>query len=182
MELRPAAESRRWLWFTLVLAASMLCGWQMQSARQSATSWPANVATTVLQPAQSAATGLDQGVRGLFGGLRQHRQLVQENAALRARLAEYRPTVERLVEADQELARLRALLRLQETEGLSAVAARTVARGPSPWFQTLTVNCGGRWGVAPGAAVLAPGGLVGQVFQVSAVPTGWRIALRARSM
>ncbi len=167
MDIRPAADSRRWLWFALVLGASMLCGWQSQTARHAQASWPADVATSLLQPVESAAAGVDRGVSGLIGRFTRQRTLAAENAALRARLEQVRPTVEQLAEAQQEVARLRALLALREANTGAGVAARAVSRGPSPWFQTLTINAGRKDGLEPGAAVLAPAGLVGQVYQVS---------------
>ncbi|NUQ02134.1 MAG: rod shape-determining protein MreC, partial [Armatimonadetes bacterium] len=59
------------------------------------------------------------------------------------------------------------LLRLREAVDVPAVAARAIARGPSSWFRTLTIGVGRRDGIQPGSAVLAPGGLLGQVYQVS---------------
>jgi rod shape-determining protein MreC len=74
----------------------------------------------------------------------------------------------RLEEVEQENARLRELLAFRERLVGEVIAATVVGRDATGLARTLTIDRGERDGVRRGAAVLAPAGVVGQVFQVSA--------------
>jgi rod shape-determining protein MreC len=71
-----------------------------------------------------------------------------------------------LEEARRENQRLETLLGLRETIPFSYVAARVVGRDSTNWFHSLLIDRGSRHGVERHGAVVAPGGLVGQVVEV----------------
>jgi rod shape-determining protein MreC len=73
-----------------------------------------------------------------------------------------------LEEALQENARLRDLLAFKERLAGEVLAAAVVGRDATGLARTLTIDRGERDGVVKGAAVLAPAGIVGQVFLASA--------------
>ena len=80
----------------------------------------------------------------------------------------------RLVELERDNRRLRQLLQLQQAGG-RLVSAPVISREPGGWWQQLELGKGQFDGIAPGAAVLAPGGLIGRVASVT--PSTARVAL-----
>jgi rod shape-determining protein MreC len=74
----------------------------------------------------------------------------------------------RLEEVERENARLRDLLAFRERLAGDVLAAAVVGRDATGLARTLTIDRGESDGVVKGAAVLAPAGVVGQVFLASA--------------
>ena len=91
-----------------------------------------------------------------------------ELEALQARITALEEQTVRLEEAEQENARLRELLQFRERLVGELLAAAVVGRDATGLARTLTIDRGERDGVVKGAAVLAPAGVVGQVFLASA--------------
>jgi rod shape-determining protein MreC len=69
-----------------------------------------------------------------------------------------------MLEADN--LRLRELLDLQQAGG-KAIPAPVISRTAGGWWRQLVLGRGSLQGVAPGQAVVAPGGLVGRVVSVT---------------
>jgi rod shape-determining protein MreC len=90
-----------------------------------------------------------------------------ENAVLRARVRQLMQELDALAEFELENARLRKLVAFRATVPGDLLAARVVGRDATGRGRTLTIDRGERAGVTKGAAVLAPEGVVGQVFLVS---------------
>lgn len=80
----------------------------------------------------------------------------------------------RLAALEAENARLRGLLGLRQASPTRLTAA-VIAREPAGWWQTLRIGRGSLQGVREGAAVLAPGGLIGLVSSVT--PTTAQVTL-----
>jgi rod shape-determining protein MreC len=80
----------------------------------------------------------------------------------------------RLAELERDNQRLRQMLQL-ERAGRGLVSAAVISREPAGWWQQLELGKGRLDGLAPGDAVLAPGGLIGRVASVT--PTTARVAL-----
>src|SRR5215813_11393962 len=70
-------------------------------------------------------------------------------------------------EAEALRARLRTLLDFRRTLGGTLLTTRVIGHDAAGLSRTLVVDQGSAAGIAKGAAVLAPEGIVGQVFQVS---------------
>lgn len=157
---------RRWFWIAVLMIGCALAGIQSRPRTVGPASPPVDVAATVSRPAQSVLARLCTGTRRLFGGLGGLWEAEQTNERLRVEVERLRATDEELAECRQELARLRALVGLQDAVKRPVVAARSIGRGPSPWFHTLDVDVGRKQGVGPGCAVVAPAGLVGQLYRV----------------
>lgn len=87
--------------------------------------------------------------------------------ALRARAQLLEERTVRLEETERENARLRELLAFRERLAGELLAASAIGRDATGLARTITIDRGERDGVAKGAAVLAPAGVVGQVFLVS---------------
>lgn len=92
--------------------------------------------------------------------------LRRERDRLRAQLKAIERESVRTQELALENARLEKLLQLKSEQQRSMKAARVIGREGAPWFRTMLVDIGGRAGVCEGDAVLAEGGLVGQLFDI----------------
>jgi rod shape-determining protein MreC len=90
-----------------------------------------------------------------------------EAEALRGRVRQLEQDTARLAETEAENARLRTLLDFRKTLGGTLLTTRVVGHDAAGLSRTLVIDQGSAAGIAKGAAVLAPGGIVGQVFQVS---------------
>jgi rod shape-determining protein MreC len=76
---------------------------------------------------------------------------------------ELRDSRERVAEAQ----RLEKLFQLSEKSGYQTVVARVIARDPSMWFDSVTIDKG-RWsGVDVNMPVITPGGIVGRIVSTS---------------
>ena len=121
----------------------------------------------LMAPLQRAGTAASRTVADVWhetAGLWRARE---EAEALHARVVELERDTARLAEADLENARLRDLLAFRETLKGELLTARVIGRDPSALSRTITIGQGSAAGIARGAAVLAPGGLVGQIILVS---------------
>lgn len=101
----------------------------------------------------------------------------EEAAWLRKRLREIDQRRESTTGLERENARLQALLDLRERMPGQGVAARVTSAETKGLFHSATLGKGTRDGIAPGMAVIAPDGVVGQVFQAS--PSAARVLLLA---
>ena len=103
------------------------------------------------------------GLRDVWAGYVQLRDVRTENAALRQNVA----ALELRLQEERAFARrarsLEQLLELREATELRTVGARVIAADATPWFRTLTVDRGTGDGVRPDLAVIAPKGVVGRV-------------------
>ncbi|WP_418790746.1 rod shape-determining protein MreC [Phosphitispora sp. TUW77] len=93
-----------------------------------------------------------------------------ENKQLRERVLSLEAENNLLREYEYQNLRLRELLQFKDTvvKDYNMVSASVVARNPSNWFRTITVNRGENDGVAKNMAVVTSKGLVGRVINVSA--------------
>src|SRR5439155_184914 len=106
-------------------------------------------------------------VIGTWRGVGELMHSREENETLRQRVRELEEQVTRLGEAELENVRLRRLLDLRETLRGDVLTARVIGRDATGIARTLVVDRGDADGVVKGAAVLAPEGIVGQVFLAS---------------
>jgi rod shape-determining protein MreC len=85
--------------------------------------------------------------------------------------AELRDTRDRAAEGE----RLEKLFQLNQKSGYQSVVARVIARDPSMWFDSVTIDKG-RWaGVDVNMPVVTPGGIVGRI--VSTGPLSSQVML-----
>jgi rod shape-determining protein MreC len=91
----------------------------------------------------------------------------KENKVLKKQLA----LVEQIENQNQELARenarLKKFVEFTASDPGTHVAARVIARDPSPWFKTIMIDKGEKHGLEKNAPVLVPEGIVGQITKVS---------------
>lgn len=117
-----------------------------------------------LQNASSKATG---ATSGFFQQIWNFRSTAAENEQLKQRLSEVETELHTTRQAAVENDRLKALLNLNEQTSIKNVPARVIARDPSVWFNTITINRGSSSGVEQNMPVVTPGGIVGRVITVS---------------
>jgi len=121
----------------------------------------------VMAPVQRAGTRASRAVVDTWEGLEGLWRARVEADALRARVQELERQAARLAETELENARLRQLLDFRQTLAGALLTARIIGHDATGLSRTITIDQGTAAGVTRGAAVLAPGGLVGQVFLTS---------------
>ncbi len=116
-----------------------------------------------LQSASSKATG---ATTGFFQQIWNFRSTAYENEQLKERLAQVENELYTAKDAAAENERLKALLNLKEQTNIKSVPARVIARDPSVWFNTITINQGSMAGIGMNMPVVTAGGIVGRVITV----------------
>jgi rod shape-determining protein MreC len=116
-----------------------------------------------LQNASSKATG---ATSGFFQQIWNFRSTAKENEQLKERLTSLETELHTARQTAAEAERLRALLNLNEQTNIKSVPARVIARDPSVWFNTITINRGSSSGVEMNMPVVTAGGIVGRIITV----------------
>lgn len=117
-----------------------------------------------LQSASSKATG---ATSGFFRQILNFRSTAYENEQLKQQVATLESELNNARQAETENERLKGLLNLSEQIDIKSVPARVIARDPSVWFNTITINRGSTSGISVNMPVVAGGGIVGRVITVS---------------
>jgi rod shape-determining protein MreC len=94
------------------------------------------------------------------------RRLADENAMLRQELVARAPATQGYARAQEENARLRALLDVRAQYASTAVAVQVLYTSRDPFTQKVFIDKGASAGVAAGAGVIDASGVVGQVTRV----------------
>jgi rod shape-determining protein MreC len=133
------------------------------------------VVQSVTYPIQRGASTVGHFFGGLFGGISELRRASAENQQLRARVeqiqTELRDTRQKAAQAD----RLEKLLNLNPQSSYQTVTAQVIARDPSVWFDSVSIDKG-RWaGVEINMPVVTSDGIVGRV--VSTGPLNAQVML-----
>jgi len=126
-----------------------------------------SIAHAITYPIQQGTSSVGNWIGGLFGNFGELRRASTENQQLHQQIeqmqTELRDTRERAAEAE----RLEKLFKLNETSAYQTVVARVIARDPSMWFDSVTIDKG-RWaGVQVNMPVVTAGGIVGRVISTS---------------
>lgn len=124
------------------------------------------VAAAVLYPLQRAllVPGEALGYVGEYFGSK--RELADRNATLERELVASGPATQGYALAQQENARLKALLGLRDQFGGAATAVEVLYAGRDPFAQKLFVDKGSKAGIEAGEGVIDEAGVVGQVTRV----------------
>jgi rod shape-determining protein MreC len=122
------------------------------------------VVQSVAYPIQRGASSVGHLFGGLFGGVGELRRASVENQQLRAQVeqmqGELRDTRQKAAQAD----RLEKLLNLTQQSSYQTVTAQVIARDPSMWFDSISIDKG-RWaGVEINMPVVTSDGIVGRVI------------------
>jgi len=161
-EIRQRAP---WLFVALLVAQLALMAYD---ARDSVTKqrmirvW----AQTIVSPFQGLASGIGHAGSNVISYVKNLRNAAAENSELKQRVEQMEAELSQLRASRDENERLKALLGFKEQSTYQTVAARVIARDPSVWFDTITINRGSSSGVELNMPVAAPGGIVGRVIAV----------------
>ncbi|MDQ3134775.1 MAG: rod shape-determining protein MreC, partial [Acidobacteriota bacterium] len=109
------------------------------------------------------------GSVGFFQHVGNLRHAATENEGLKQRLAEAEAELRDARAARDENERLKRLLEIREEADYEIVPARVIARDPSVWFNSLTVNRGSTSGIELNMPVATRDGIIGRVVGVSPV-------------
>lgn len=118
-------------------------------------------------PFQSASSKASGATSGFFRQIWNFRSTALENEDLKQRLAQAELELRTTRQEAAESQHLRELLSLTETSEIKTVPARVIARDPSVWFNSITINRGSSSGVAINMPVVTAGGIVGRVITVT---------------
>lgn len=125
------------------------------------------VAQSIMYPIQRGASSVGNWIGGLFGGVGELRRASVENQQLRVQVEqmqnELRDTRQKAAEAE----RLEKILKLSEQTKYKNVAAQVIARDPSLWFDSVTINKGRAAGVEINMPVVTSDGIVGRIVSTS---------------
>jgi rod shape-determining protein MreC len=121
---------------------------------------------TFASPLQNASSKASGATTGFFQQIWNFRSTAQQNEALKERLMKVEQELNEARQATAENERLRALLNLNEQSVIKSIPARVIARDPSVWFNTITINRGTSSGIAVNMPVVTGGGIVGRVITV----------------
>lgn len=118
-------------------------------------------------PLQSASSKASGATSGFLKQIVNFHSTAQENEELRKQLAAAQDELRNARQQAAENERLKGLLNLREQSEYQIVPARVIARDPSVWFNTITINRGSSSGVAINFPVVTATGIVGRVVTVS---------------
>jgi rod shape-determining protein MreC len=118
-------------------------------------------------PLQSASSKASGATSGFFQQIWNFRSTAQANEQLKERLTQAETELHTAQQAAAENERLKALLSLNEQTDIKKIPARVIARDPSVWFNTITINRGSSSGIAVNMPVVTASGIVGRVITVS---------------
>ena len=124
-------------------------------------------AQSVAAPFQYVSSWIGSAGAGFFHRIANLRSLEAENAQLRQRVEQMENEMRDSRAAADENERLKGLLDLKEKNDYAVVAARVIARDPSMWFDTVTVNRGRSSGIELNMPVVTAGGIVGRIVATS---------------
>ncbi len=118
-------------------------------------------------PAQTAFSSAGQKLQSFFDAIVSFYELKAENDRLRERISFLEQQLVRFQELQKENYRYRNLLDFSEGSNHRLLAAEVIARDPSQWFGSITINRGYLDGVKQEMPVITDRGLVGMISTVS---------------
>jgi rod shape-determining protein MreC len=126
-----------------------------------------NTAQDAFSPVQSGVSDVVSPVTDFFHGVFQYHHLQDENARLRQQVTQNQADQVAAADAQREQQDLLDLLKLDFVGDIPTVAARVVAGAASNFQATIVIDRGSDDGLLNGMPVVAGGGLVGRLEQVS---------------
>jgi rod shape-determining protein MreC len=124
-------------------------------------------AQALVSPFQCVTTGAGGAGVGFVRRLVNLKNAASENEQLRTRVEQMQIELSESRTAIDENARLKALLDFKEKSPYGVVTASVIARDPSLWFDTVTIDRGRLSGIENNMPVVTPGGIVGRVVATS---------------
>jgi rod shape-determining protein MreC len=155
------------LWLIVLLLANVVImaidARDSQGRQQIVRVWTQTVATPVQNVSSKAGGATSNFFRQIFN----FQSIAAENEQLKERLTAMESELHNARLQASENERLKGLLDLREEGTYQTVPARVIARDPSIWFNTITINRGTSSGVKVNMPVVSATGIVGRVISVS---------------
>ena len=126
-----------------------------------------NALLSVLSPFRSGAEWAVSPIGNVWNGIVNFDELEDENARLRAQLAEVEGAEVREITDREVLEQLLAATEITFADDVEQVAARVVGGPSSSFEETVTIDKGSDHGIREGMAVVTGSGFVGRIEQVS---------------
>jgi len=121
----------------------------------------------IASPVQNLFAKAGGAGSGLVSQIINFRKTAVENEQLKLKLAQTEVALQNARQSSVENERLQSLLSLKEQTGYDQVSARVIARDPSVWFNTVTIDRGSSAGIELNMPVVTAGGIVGRVIALS---------------
>ncbi len=118
-------------------------------------------------PVQKIFARAGSNIQHFFDTVAEFQQIKTENEHLKKELTSLDSRLLYLQELQKENYRYRELLEFKQNSGFELLPAEVIARDPSQWFGTITINRGYLDGVQQEMAVITYQGLVGMISSVS---------------
>lgn len=118
-------------------------------------------------PVQNLFSSAGQRIQSWLDAAVSFHELRAENDKLREEIAFVEGLLIQFQEMQKQNARYRQMLEFKESSEFDLLAAELIARDPSQWFGTITINRGYLDGVRKESPVITDRGLVGMVSNVS---------------
>ena len=124
------------------------------------------VAGYVITPFQNGINDIGNWLTDRSSGLRNSRELAEENADLRRQIDDLTEKNNQLIQSQDELDRLRELYELdKQYEDYTKVAAEVISKDPGNWYNSFVINKGSRDGLKVDMNVIGQGGLIGIITE-----------------
>jgi rod shape-determining protein MreC len=126
----------------------------------------AEVVAVVTTPVQAVLVKVSRGALSAWSTYLDWKSIRAENRRLRDEVQRLRIDGLQITETQDENARLRRLLVLQQRLPIETLSGEIIGREWGGWVRTLTVNRGREANIARLTAVIAPEGLIGRIVEV----------------
>lgn len=169
--MRKVFKNKAGFWLVVtILIISVAIG--VLNAAKSDVSFAENIVGIVTTPVQKAFIAVGNGVSGFLGYFSDKKQLISELDALKAENSELRKQINENEASRLENEQLRKMLNLKKNNtNFELETAEVIARNPSNWYNTLTVDKGAADGIAVNQPVVASGNAL--IGKISEVGTTW---------
>src|ERR1700726_3906263 len=114
----------------------------------------------LISPILRTGASVGHELGGVRGGLKRLDELERENEQLKSENEELRAANSLLENLETEVNRLNRALGFREQSPFKLLPARVISRDSATWWNTCTIGCGSKDGIAPDMAVVTESGLV----------------------
>lgn len=150
----------------LVFLSLTIIAIQINAAREDKSSIIDSAISYCFSPFQKFFTRTGEAVVAGWSFLKDFKNMIEENEYLKSENLRLQTRSVELENLARENKHLKGLLDLKEKDELEGIAASVIARDPSNWFRSVTLDKGNDDGVAPNMIVINDQGIVGRVVEV----------------
>lgn len=156
------------IWIILLIALILISVIRFTSSNRIEITFLEKAIREAFTPLQSGVNEFGDRFSFITTTFTDKKLIIKKNAELEEQLRNIRIENYELYEYKYEAQRLISLLDLKEQrQEFDLLSARVIARSPSNWYQTITINKGSKHGVKINMPVINVDGLVGRIVSVS---------------